>query len=91
MPLNDDQKRMLLTNLARDKAENLRNEIARMASEAKSRERPDLSDEDRQRGEHALQRAMESAQRLVANLEKAMALASEMAQESKDDAEPLEE
>ena len=82
MPFNEDQQRTLLTNLARDKAENLRNEIARLMAEAKTTPRPDLSEEDRAFGEYAQQRAMESAQRMVTNLEHALKLAEEMAREN---------
>jgi hypothetical protein len=82
MPFNDDQKRTLLTNLARDKAENLRNEIARISAEARAQNRSDISEGDRRLGEYALQRALESAQRLVASLEKAMQLSEEMTREA---------
>lgn len=83
MPLNDDQKRLLLTNLARDKAENLRNELLRTIEQAKANPPAGLSEENRKLGEYAMQRALESAQRMVENLEKAMKLAEEMATESR--------
>ena len=88
MPLNEDQKRTLLTNLARDKAENLRNEIARIAREALAKDHPDLSEEDRARGELALQRALQSAERMVANLDAAMKLSEQMEQEAREKDRP---
>lgn len=91
MPLNEDQQRALLTNLARDKAENLRNEIARIITEVKtSSDRPDLTEEERKLGEYALQRALQSAQRMVTNLEHAMKLADEMVEEGREGHEQSE-
>ena len=84
MPLNDDQKRTLLTNLARDKAENLRNEIARVMAEAGAQDHSHLSPEDRALGEQALRNALASAQRMVANLEAAMKLSEEMEAEARE-------
>jgi molecular chaperone GrpE (heat shock protein) len=83
MPLNEDQERALLTNLARDRAENLRNEIIRMMEEARSTPRPDLTEEQRQLGEAAMRKALESAQRMVDNLDHALGLAEKMADEAR--------
>ena len=88
MPLNDDQKRTLLVNLARDKAEHLRNEIARLAEQAKKQDHSGLTPQQRALGEAALQRAMESIQRVVDNVEAAMALSEKMAQEGGGPAPP---
>jgi hypothetical protein len=91
MPLNDDQRRTLLTNLARDKAENLRNEISRIIAEAETRDFSHLSEEDRTLGELAMRRALESAQRMVTNLEAAMKLSEEIEAEAREEREPPEE
>lgn len=80
MPLNDDQKRALLTNLARDKAEHLRDEIHRLARETAQNDHGDLSDAQRALGEYALRRAMESVQRMVENLEQALKIAQRVAE-----------
>lgn len=80
MPLNDDQKRALLTNLARDKAEHLRDEIHRLARETAQNDHADLSDAQRALGEYALRRAMESVQRMVENLEEALKIAQRVAE-----------
>ena len=92
MPLNDDQKRALLTNLARDKAEHLRDEINRLAREATGADHSDLSDAQRALGEYALQRAMQSVQRMVENLEEALKLAQRVAEgESENEPEAWQE
>jgi hypothetical protein len=83
----DSQKRLLLTNLARDKAENLRNEIRRMKAEAMTGDHSHLTPEQRLLGEQALQRAMASAERMLASLEQALKLAEEMQDEELDDAD----
>lgn len=80
MPLNDDQKRALLTNLARDKAEHLRDQIKRLAREAAETDHSDLTDAQRALGEYALRRAMESVQRMVENLEEALEIAQRVAE-----------
>ena len=85
MPRDEGQKRTLLTNLARDKAENLRNEIARVMAEAAEKDHSHLSPEDRALGEQALRKALASAQRMVANLEAAMKLSEEMEAEERDE------
>jgi len=82
MSLNEHQKRTLLTNLARDKAENLRNEIRRVQREAQERDHSHLSPEQRAMGEHALNKALESAERLLANLETAMRLSEQITQDA---------
>lgn len=87
MHFDEHQKRTLLTNLARDKAENLRNEIARIMADARNKERPDLSPEQRALGEYALQRALESAQRMIANLKAAMELSEQIAKEARENTE----
>ena len=79
MPLNDDQKRALLNNLARDKAEHLRDEINRLARDAAATDHSHLSDAQRALGEYALRRAMESVQRMVENLEEALKIAQRVA------------
>ena len=85
MALNDDQKRLLQTNLARDKAEQLLAELKRTAEEASQQDRPDLTPQQRLMGEMALKNAMASAQRMVDNLNAAMRLAEQMCQEGQDD------
>lgn len=74
-----------MTNLASNKAEQLRNDIRRMVVEAKTKDHPHLSEEDRRMGEYALQKAVEAAERMLANLEQALKIAEAMNAEEGDE------
>jgi hypothetical protein len=83
MSLNEDQRRLLQTNLARDKAEALLQGLLRARSEAEQRiaASRDMDPQRIEQGRHAMQKAIESAQRMVDSLNSAMAcLADEMSQ-----------
>ncbi len=74
MALNDDQRRMLQTNLARDKAEALLEGLKRARAEAEDRivGADNLDPQRIEQGRHAMQRAIEAAQRMVDSLNSAM-------------------
>lgn len=83
MSLNEDQRRLLQTNLARDKAEALLQGLLKARSEAEQRiaASRDMDPQRIEQGRHAMRRAIESAQRMVDSLNSAMeCLADEMGQ-----------
>lgn len=86
MPLNDDQREMLQVNAARDRAEQLLSEMKKAFAEAEANaeSRADLTDEQRELGELAMRKAMESTQRMLDSLNAAL----EIAQDAIDGPEP---
>ncbi len=74
MPFNHDQRQRLQTNLARDKAEALLEGLLQARAEAEQRIANDdhLDPQRVAKGRHAMQRAIESAQRMVDSLNSAM-------------------
>lgn len=82
MSLNDAQRDVLEVNAARDKAEHLLAEMERVFAEARSgaQDRSDLTDADRQQGEQAIQKAMESARRMIKSLTAAKEMADRAAE-----------
>mgnify|MGYP001152548690 CR=1 FL=1 len=77
--MDERTKLTLRTNLARDRAENLlarlRETFEQTQAEIAAGQRPDLSPEQIALGEEALRRAIASAERMVANLNEALAMA----------------
>ena len=79
MPFNEDQRRLLQTNLARDKAEALLEGLKKARAEAEHRiaVSDDLDPNRVEQGRHAMSKAIESAQRMIDSLNSAMDLLHE--------------
>lgn len=91
MSLSDEQRETLQVNAARDRAEQLLAEMQKAFADAHANapDREGLTDEQRELGELAMKRAMESTQRMIDSLNAALAIAqgSLAQQEDKSDAD----
>ncbi len=89
MSLKDEQREALQVNAARDRAEQLLAEMKKAFAEAQANipEREDLSDEQRELGELAMRKAMESTQRMLDSLNAALAIAQGSLAQQDDDSD----